>query len=351
MTLIFNPDGKKTILSIDGGGMRGVVSLAILSELETLTGKPTYELFDMIGGTSTGAIIAAGLGIRMSAQEILTQVYKDRLPKAFPKRDLNFWIRYLLGGLKYLYPLEPFVEALLPYVKGRKIRDFTAPIIYMTTKDIRTGNTYYVVSAGKGAPTFAEWTVSGAVAASGAAPIFFPPVLNKLVDGGVGTFGNPAFGAHVEAVEYIGWKEEDILHVSLGTGYPPDVRADNVAANWWLKDWIEYVIVESLDDAIIQQSFITRAVYKRSDVRRYNPYLTRDNLELNLSIATAGRPDPALLNLDSNSPEQIALMEEIGRAYARKLDWTVSNVMPWDTVGGHPKPGIMPVDWRGTPYQ
>ena len=142
MALTFNPDGKKTILSIDGGGMRGVLCIALLAELESMTGKPIYEMFDMVGGTSAGAIIAAGIGIHMSAQDILTQIYKDRLPKAFPTRDLNFWIRYVLGGLKAFYPTEPFLEALLPYTKGRKIRDFTSPVVYMTTKDIRTSQQY-----------------------------------------------------------------------------------------------------------------------------------------------------------------------------------------------------------------
>ncbi len=351
MVLNFNPDGKKTLLSLDGGGMRGLITVAMLAELEAMTGKPTYELFDMVGGTSAGAIIAAGLGLHMSAQDILTQVYKDRLPKAFPKRDLGLWIRYLLNGLRYLYPLEPFVEALLPYTKGRKMRDFTAPIVYLTTKDVRTGNTYYVVSAGKGAPAFADWPISGAVAASAAAPIYFPPVLNKFVDGAVGSYGNPAFGAHVEAVEYIGWKEEDILHVSLGTGYTPDTRGESEAENWWLRDWVEYLIIEAIDDAALQQAFVSRAIFKRSDIRRYNPYLTRGSVETQLGIPMTGRPDPSRLGLDSVSSAEIELLEAIGRTYARKLDWTQPNVMPWDTIGGHPKPGILPVDWRGTPYQ
>jgi uncharacterized protein len=351
MTLNFNPDGKKTLLSIDGGGMRGVLALALLAELEVMTGKPAYELFDMVGGTSTGAIIAAGLGIHMTAQDILTQVYKDRLPKAFPKQDFSFWLRYVLGGLKSFYPLEPFIEALVPYVKGRKIRDFTSPIVYMTTKDIRTSNTYYVVSAGQGGAAFADWTVSGAVAASGAAPIFFPAVLNILLDGGTGSFANPAFGAHVEAVEYIGWKEEEILHISLGTGYLKEDRPNNGTGSWWLKDWIEFIIIDAIDQTALQQSFVARAVYKQSDIRRYNPLLTRTSIETHLGVPTAGKPDPQVLTLDSIRPEEINFMEEIGRAYARKIDWTQPNVMPWQTTGGHSKPGILPVDWRNTPYQ
>ena len=57
---LFNPYNRDLILSIDGGGMRGVIALAILCWLEEQTGKPAYELFKVVGGTSTGAIICAG---------------------------------------------------------------------------------------------------------------------------------------------------------------------------------------------------------------------------------------------------------------------------------------------------
>jgi hypothetical protein len=79
--------------------------------------------------------------------------------------------------------------------------------------------------------------------------------------------------------------------------------------------------------------------------------LLRASIETTLGISTAGRPDPQVLTLDSVRPAEIDLMEAIGRAYARKVDWTQPNLMPWETIGGHPKPGILPVDWSGTPYQ
>ena len=64
---LFNPYQKDVILSIDGGGMRGIIALAILCWLEEQTGRPAYELFKLVGGTSTGALICAGLAVGMSA--------------------------------------------------------------------------------------------------------------------------------------------------------------------------------------------------------------------------------------------------------------------------------------------
>ncbi len=350
--LNFNPQGKKVILSIDGGGMRGLISIAMLAELEQMTGQTCQQMFDLVGGTSTGAIIAAGIGIGFTAQQILETVYRDRLPKAFPDQTLGLWLRYLLGGLRNLYPMQPFIDALQPLAQGRKIRDLTHPIVFMTTKDVRTGDTYYIVSAGPGLAAVADWPLAGCVAASGAAPIYFPPVAGSLIDGGVGVYANPSLAVATEALEYIGgeFAPGNVILISLGTGYVP-LRYPGGAARFWLKDWLEYLILKGLDDAALQQTFSTRAIYgQRIDFRRYNPELTTANLAQAFGLTPT--LDPANLALDSHQPEEVALMEQIGRLYARQLDWNQPSVMPWDTVGGHRAPSITaePIDWSKTPF-
>ena len=341
----FNPDNRKhTILSIDGGGMRGVIPLKMLVYLEEQTGKPAYDLFDMVAGTSTGAIIAAGLAIGMTAKKLLEEIYRETLPNAFQRKSL---LGYVFSGLRHFYPIEPFVEVLAPLAKGKRMKDIQKPIVLFTTKDLRTSNTYYIVNRGKGAKMFAEWPLAGAVAASSAAPIFFPPILGNLVDGGVGAFGNPCLAASIEAVEYIGFAEEDTLHISLGTGYITTNRKDSEAANYWLRDWVEYLVVEGLDDASLQQVYNNRAIYKRMDFRRYNPDLSRHSVYDVLGV-DVGDIDPKDLGLDTRTPEAIALMERIGEAYAKALDWTLPKTMPWETLGGHAKPTIAPVEWKGS---
>lgn len=366
--LDINPDHKKLILSIDGGGMRGTITIAMLAELEIMTGKTCPELFDLVAGTSTGAIITAGFGLGLSAREMLETIYRTRLPEAFRSqpRGVWFWLRYLLGGLRSLYDLRPFLEALGPLSVGKKIGDLQKPIVFMTTRDLRSNNTYYVVSKGPGLARVADWPVSGAVAASGAAPIYFPPVLGNLVDGGVGVYTNPVLAATVEAMEYIGapegFTDGNVIHYSFGTGYRPNLLKDGEGSRLWLYDWVVYVIYGMIEDASLQQVFNARAIYKgRVDVRRYNPYLQADSVRDQLGIDLTGKPNPAKLELDSYAPEQVELMEAIGRAYARRVNWTQPGYMPWIETptdqrghahdGGHPLPGILPVDWKDSPYK
>lgn len=377
VSLDFNPSNKKVILSVDGGGMRGVIAVAMLAELETMTGKPAHQLFDMVAGTSTGAIIAAGFATGMTAHDLLEQVYRDALPNVFRRQPqgIQFWIKYVLNGLRHLYDLQPFLDALGPLVEGITIGNLhdndtpenKRPIFFLTTRDIRANNTYYIVSKGPGRKEFADWPLSGAVLASSAAPIYFPPVLGNLVDGGVGLYANPCLAASVEAMEFIGAAEgfvdNEVMHFSFGTGYVANTRSSGAGGRFWLKDWIEYLIITGLDDSALQQVFVNQALYRRRmDFRRYNPFLDAASVREALGVALDGRPDPATLGLDSFTPEAVALMEEIGRTYAHKVDWNQPGYTPWvrdrnhpdhgkGRDGGHPLPGTLPVVWRGTPYR
>ena len=344
---VFNPDNKTTILSIDGGGMRGIIPLAMLIYLEEQTSTPAYDLFDMVGGTSTGAIIAAGLGLGMSAKEIMEIAYKDKLPKAFGERGVKFWLRYFARGLKHMYPFQPFLDVLGPLAHGKKVSDIKKPIILLTTKDMRTSNTYYIINKGPGAERFADWPLTGAVGASGAAPIFFPPILGNFIDGGVGTFGNPCLATSIEAIEYIGMNPENVLHISLGTGFISNERADGAGAKFWLKQWLEYIFMEDIDDAALQQAYITRTIYREMDFRRYNPDLDKKSVERDLGVKTNG-VNPYKLTLDSSRPYELDLMEAIGYAYANKINWVQERAMPWDTPGGHHQPGFSNAQWSNT---
>jgi hypothetical protein len=355
----WNPSGKKLILSLDGGGMRGAVTVAVLAELEAYLGRPLARVFDMITGTSTGAIIAVALAMGMSARDILDDIYMRRLPGAFAASRGEgwwYWARFAFNGFRHLYPIQPFEAAMLPIARGLRLRDIERPIVLLTTKDVRTGAMCYLINRGPGAAAFRDIPLAGAVAASGAAPIFFPPLGGNLIDGGIGVDANPCLAAAIEAMEYLGEPEGftpgRVILMSFGTGYVPNEFEDGDAGRFNAVDWIAYLVKDSIDDAALQQTLSTRAIYRHSiDFRRYNPAFTLDALHA-LGISPLGRPNPRLLSLDSYQQPAVTLMADIGRAYGQRIDWTQPDVMPWDTVGGHPKPSLSraQIDWSRTIY-
>ncbi len=351
-----NPEGKKMILALDGGGMRGIITAVMLAELESATGKLCRDIFDLVAGTSTGAILTAAIALGVPMEQVVAEVYRQKMPEAFPRYGLRLVLNYVAHKTQYLYPIEPFVNALAVYANGIKIGDIERPIIMITTKDVRTGGVYHISNRGPHAEFFAQSPLAGVVAASSAAPMFFPPIAGALIDGGVGADISPSLSAAVMAMERIGADEGfvdgRVTLFSIGTGYAPnyDLDQESAAARYGLRRWLRYLILSSLDDTAYQVADMTRVIYgKRIDFRRYNLLLTRENAET-LGVH-CGRCDPARLTLDSRKPEQIQVMESLARAYARALDWCQPNVMPWDTRGGHPQPAMVPVDWSKTPFK
>src|SRR5258708_30535752 len=77
------PGGRFQILALDGGGVRGIVSAAVLAGLERDLGRPVVSCFDLVVGTSTGGIIAAALGTGMSADAIV-DLYISKMTTIFP---------------------------------------------------------------------------------------------------------------------------------------------------------------------------------------------------------------------------------------------------------------------------
>jgi patatin-like phospholipase/acyl hydrolase len=66
----YSADAPRKLLALDGGGIRGVMTLGILKKIEETVGQPLWQYFDYIAGTSTGAIIAAALARGMSVDEL-----------------------------------------------------------------------------------------------------------------------------------------------------------------------------------------------------------------------------------------------------------------------------------------
>ncbi len=314
------PEGKRMILSVDGGGAKGYMTLHCLAKLEELTGQPSYEIFDTYAGTSTGSLIAAGLAVGLTAQQLI-DIYKNRLPEVFEEErqppfltraviDIGAWIMSLVSSIpaeqlhmlskttkllvrnqgRYLYSHDKLKEICASFLSGPGGRPITLGELYqksaeasngqhtkrvlITIKDVRRSETLFVVNAGPGADAFKDMPLLDAVLASSVAPIFLEP-FKVWVDGGVGSYGNPCYLATVEATEYftglispryqpkhddLSYLHNNIIHFSFGTGMRPNnIRDEQVIHDMAFHQWLLYVISESQDEANNDQVRLTEA--------------------------------------------------------------------------------------------
>jgi len=90
------PQGRFQVLALDGGGVRGIFSAALLAGLERDLGRSVVSCFDLVVGTSTGGIIAAALGADVSA-DVLVDLYTSKMTTIFPRphwsRGIRRWVR------------------------------------------------------------------------------------------------------------------------------------------------------------------------------------------------------------------------------------------------------------------
>ena len=252
----YSTERPRKLLALDGGGIRGVLTLQVLIRMEELLAEKSGQgenfrlcnFFDYIGGTSTGAIIAAGLAIGKSARW-LSEFYKEVGPAMFEKA-------FLLRRLKSLYKSEPLTKKLKD-VFGKDTTldsDKLKCLLLVVTRNVSTDSPWPISSnpyAKYNAPDRPDrntkiplWQL---VRASTAAPVFFPPEIVEwdpndpskafvFEDGGLTPYNNPAFLIARMATHpayRLGWKtgEKNLLVMSVGTGSAPQVDAGGGGKN------------------------------------------------------------------------------------------------------------------------
>jgi patatin-like phospholipase/acyl hydrolase len=230
--------GRFQILAIDGGGVRGIFAAAILAGLEDDLGASIIDYFDLITGTSTGGIIALGLGAGLSPREILDfyTSAKDRIfPDRFGWRRLRqpFVAKYgphrLERALKEIFGEQLLGESRVPLVVPSYNLGEDTVYLFKTPHHERLRRDYKVPM----------WAVGMATAA---APTYFPTFRLpgegvRLVDGGVWA-NNPAVVGVTEAVSMLGQRLEGLRVLSLGTTSSTrtrDSRLDNAGLLRWVR--------------------------------------------------------------------------------------------------------------------
>lgn len=360
----------KRILALDGGGLRGIVSVAFLQQIETLLrkrhgGNGSFRLsdyFDLVAGTSTGAIIAAAVALGWKVDDIRR--------KYFELGESVFEASFLRQGLLRAKYDERKLTRELKHIFGTSTTIGSSKLktgLLVVAKRLDTGSPWPISNnpRGKYFPTDDSGTIGNAeyplwqvVRASTAAPTYFDPeyitikdvdghkaVRGQFVDGGASPFNNPA----LQAVMYasldgyrLGWPmgEEKILLVSVGTGRgDPDVKRARIAAKHGLG-----ALVSLMDDSAALQETMLQWMSTSPTARPIDrelgtldgnllapsPLLTYLRYDLDLRPEALQVLDPSLKDAkvmasltEMDAPENMPLLHELAKASAsRDVDET-----------------------------
>lgn len=240
----FHPEtGPKRILTLDGGGVRGLITLGILQHIEQIlasrNAKPEdfrlAHYFDLIAGTSTGSIIATALALGMKVEEV-KRLYLDLSPAAFATRG---W-----GLFRTVYDPRPLEKKLREILGSETFEsDKLLTGLMICAKRMDTGSPWVLTNCRDakywGPPSNnKEYELWRLVRASTAAPLYFEPIkvliepataaapaqMGVFIDGGVGGFNNPSWQALATATlpAYgFNWTRgaQNLFIVSVGTGW------------------------------------------------------------------------------------------------------------------------------------
>lgn len=249
----------KKILSIDGGGIRGILPATILTEIERIAKKPISAMFDLVAGTSTGGMLALGLnapddkGLPRHSALSLKALYEEKGREIFQK---SLWrqVSTLAGLLDTEYG-HNFLEEILDEYLGESYLSDSLSKTLITSYDIGNREPFIFRSWEN---KFRNISMKDAGRATSAAPTYFEPAVltisgdeRTLIDGGV-FLNNPALSAYLEAVRIFP-EEKDFMLVSLGTGENTKPISYEEARSWGKIEWavpIFDVIFDGLNDAI-----------------------------------------------------------------------------------------------------
>lgn len=315
-------------IAIDGGGVRGAIVAQGLIELERILG--VERLIDsprvkVVAGTSTGSLIATGIAAGLSGAELL-DLYRTLGARAFSKagplrpfgRVPLGWLPVPIGLVRALkglplavgevllyallparYSFDPLRDMLLKLLRDHPIYNKN-PTLGQVTQHLRAehgGLTLIITAAEVSArrthflkttpqERYPHMRLVDAMLASSCIPTYFPPVplptndpvRRWLVDGGVGSFGNPALVVAWELCDPR--NPDDLRHYapetttlfSFGTGtVSRDVfrKTYGDPAKWWALEWVSRVLGMFTDTAIREQSRSVVTTYQGIDLRRF----------------------------------------------------------------------------------
>jgi Patatin-like phospholipase len=270
----------RRILCIDGGGIKGVFPASFLSTIEESIGSSAAEYFDLIVGTSTGGIIALGLGLGVSASDLL-HFYQECGPAIF---NGNGKLRFLRQLVRAKYNPETLRQCLSDVFGSRRLGESRKRLV-IPSFNVETGEVHVWKTAHD--PRLERDYLHSAVEvalSTGAAPTYFPTYKSRsgtpLIDGGVWA-NNPVAIAAVEAIGILGWQASELRILSLGcTTTPFDVdwgRNHSLGVMGWVTKITDLFITAQSVSAI---GMAQHLLPDRDNLVRISPTVGKDRFEL-----------------------------------------------------------------------
>jgi uncharacterized protein len=214
-------NGVIRVLSLDGGGAKGMYSLGVLKEVEALAGKPLCEVFDLIYGTSTGAIITALLALGMSVEDVLKE-YRKQVPSIMKARTAKAKSAALEKAGKEIIKDRGFKDMKTDIGIVATRWQTERPMIFKTNVKQAFGRKATFV------PGFGVSLIEAIQASCSAYPFFDRKLVTtssgdqiELFDGGF-CANNPALFAITDAIFSLGFEPANCRLLSIGCGRYPE---------------------------------------------------------------------------------------------------------------------------------
>ena len=353
--------GPKRILALDGGGVRGVLSLAFLERVETLlqshSGHSDLRLcdyYDLIGGTSTGSLIATGLALGQTVPDLIA-TYRELCRQVFKAP------RWLGGVFIPKFRKEPLLEAIRSQVGQETLGSEKLKTgLAIVTKRLDTGSLWLFhnnpnsafYEAGANFTPNRDLALTSLLRASTAAPTYFEPelieiapgVTGSFIDGGVSPHDNPALLLlMVATISGYGFRwpmgKDRLLLTSVGTGSVPetfDASARKVSPDAMLAiaalrsvlrdcDALVQTLLQWMSNNVTPWTIDSEIGNLSNDhfgdtshfhYQRYNVVLDADWLSEHLGLDLSPKQVARLVQIDQ--PDAVEELLEIGRKAAKQ---------------------------------
>jgi len=332
---------KINILSLDGGGIRGIIPCRIMQFIEEQTQTPISKFFNVIAGTSTGGIITLGLTAENDSGENafsaidMKELYLEHGSAIFSGRKGGILSKISPTLFNRPYDNSKIEEILKDRFGNQRLSDATTNVI-ITTYDIQRGRPFYFSSRLALVNQDEDFAITDVARSTSAAPTFFKPsVLDteangevSFIDGGVFA-NNPAILAYNDSKEL--WNEKRITQapveqhkgtkgfdpvvsaddddfpffmLSIGTGYTKSSIEGTKASKWRNKDWFEPLMTDIFMRGVAESTHFNMQ-HLLPDYRSGEKRYIRLDMELPQAAAA----------MDNGLPENVRNLEKIAEKF------------------------------------